>query len=122
MLLFLEIYSTVVCVLRALCVRGSAQLLRSDLIEGNTKCRPLEKLPEMNFAAGVYLSEPPCYTLCTYIYTNTCTYSHREGGSVEPKRRGEGQQWRVQIKKLGLKYQHNLKGQCHEIFCFWFFS
>jgi hypothetical protein len=30
-----------------------------------------------------------------------------KGGSVEPERRGEGQQGRVQITKLGRKYQHN---------------
>jgi hypothetical protein len=29
------------------------------------------------------------------------------GGRVEPERRGEGQQGRVQIPNLGLKYQHD---------------
>ncbi len=62
-----------------------------------------------DFAAGVYLSEaqnpPPPYTLYTWIQY---TYSHREGGGgVEPMRRGEGQQGRVQIKELGWKYQHD---------------
>jgi hypothetical protein len=56
-----------------------------------------------DFAAGVYLSEArtpyPPHTLYTCIQH---TYSHREGGGrVEPERRGEGQQERVQTTKLG---------------------
>jgi hypothetical protein len=47
----------------------------------------------------------PTYTLYTCIQY---TYSYREGGGrVEPVRRGEGQQGRVQITKLGRKYQHD---------------
>ncbi len=60
----------------------------------------------MDFAAGVNLSEAqnpihPPYTLYTCIQY---TYSHREwglGGRVEPERRGEGKQGRVQFSKLG---------------------
>jgi hypothetical protein len=48
---------------------------------------------------------PPAYTLYTCIPVYSIrTYSHREwgeGGSVEPQRKGEGQQF----TKLGLKYQ-----------------
>ncbi len=57
--------------------------------------------PVRDFAAGVYLSEakipipPPPYTL----YAST--YSHREGGRVEPERRLEEQQ----LTKLGWKIQ-----------------
>ncbi len=53
-----------------------------------------------DFATSVYLSEalnpipPPPYTLYTCIQH---TYSHREGGRVDPERRGEGQHRRVQI-------------------------
>jgi hypothetical protein len=43
---------------------------------------------------------PPPFTLYTCIQY---TYSHREGGRVEPERRGEGQQF----TKLGGKYQHD---------------
>ncbi len=46
----------------------------------------------------------------------TCTYSCREGGSVEPERRGEGQQGRVQSTELGRKYQHDLKVHKNEDF------
>jgi hypothetical protein len=65
-----------------------------------------------DFTAGVYLPEvqnpipapPPPYALYTCIQY---TYSHREGGrgTVEPERRGEGQQF----TKLGRKYQHDCR-------------
>jgi hypothetical protein len=57
----------------------------------------------MDFAAGVYLSEAqnpipsPHYTLYTCIQY---TYTDREGGTVEPERRLEGQQF----TKLSRKY------------------
>ncbi len=47
------------------------------------------------------------FTLNTWIQY---TYLHREGGEggrVEPERRGEGQQGRVQITKLVWIYQHD---------------
>ncbi len=52
-----------------------------------------------DLAAGVYLSEDqnPMYTSIQYAH------SHREGGGVEPERRGKGQQF----TKLGRKYQHD---------------
>ncbi len=47
--------------------------------------------------------QPCCYTL--YI---SCTFLHKEGEMrVETERRGEGQQGRVPITKLGRKYQHD---------------
>jgi hypothetical protein len=63
---------------------------------------------EKDFAAAIYLSaEPPLpYKLYTYIYPYL--YLFTQGGRrVEPERRGEGQQGRVQITKLGRKYQHD---------------
>jgi hypothetical protein len=60
-----------------------------------------------DFEADVYLPEsqipipPHPYTL--YVACIQYTYSHREGGEgkrVEPERRGEGQQGRVQITQL----------------------
>ncbi len=60
---------------------------------------------QMDFAAGVYLSEtqspipPLTHSMCIQY-----TYSHCEGGwRVEPERRLEGQQF----TKLGGKYQHD---------------
>jgi hypothetical protein len=45
-------------------------------------------------------------TKCTYIYP--FLYLFTQGGRrVEPERRGEGQQGRVQITTLGRKYQHD---------------
>jgi hypothetical protein len=62
-----------------------------------------------DFAADVYLSEaqipipPPPHPYTLYVACIQYTYSHREGGEgerVEPERRGEGQQGRVQITQL----------------------
>ncbi len=60
---------------------------------------------EGDFAAVIFLSEaqPPVYT---YIPIHVLMHTGK-GGSVEPVRRGEGQQGRVQITKLGWKYQHD---------------
>jgi hypothetical protein len=68
----------------------------------------LSKKIYMDFAAGVYLSEPqnpippppPLYTLYMCIQH---TYSHMGGGDgrVKPEKRLEGQQF----TKLGRKYQ-----------------
>jgi hypothetical protein len=52
----------------------------------------------------------PLHTM--YITTPVLIHSGkgRGGGSVEPVRREEGQQGRVQITKLGRKYRNDLKG------------
>ncbi len=54
--------------------------------------------------------DPEPYNSHSPLHTVSCIqygYSHREGGGeVEPERRGEGQQGRVQITKLGWKCQH----------------
>jgi hypothetical protein len=54
---------------------------------------------EREFAAAIYLSKAPSRdTLYPYLYIFT---QGRGGGNVEPERRGEGQQGRVQIANLG---------------------
>jgi hypothetical protein len=58
------------------------------LIEGNAKCRH----PLRDFAAGVYLSE----------VQKQYTYSHWEGGRVEPGEKGIG----ATVQSWGRKYQH----------------
>jgi hypothetical protein len=51
-------------------------------------------------SVGPRTHSPPSYTLYTCIQY---TYSHREGGRVEPERRLDGQQF----TKLGGKYLHD---------------
>jgi hypothetical protein len=61
-----------------------------------------------------YLSEAqkephtrPHYTLYPCIQYTHSQREEGEGGGVKPERRGVGQQGRVQITKLGSKYQHD---------------
>ncbi len=76
------------------------------LIEGNAKFRHLSKLSSKGILWQMFICPrpktphpPPLHT----VYVYTVTYSHREGGRVEPERRLEGQQF----TKLGRKYQHD---------------
>jgi len=77
------------------------------LIEGIAKCPHLKKLTCKGTLRQVFIClrprtpyPSPPYTLSTCIQYH---YSHREGGEVEPERRGEVQQF----TKLGRKYQHD---------------
>ncbi len=82
---------------------------RIRLIEGNAKCRHLKKLTckgTCGRCLSVWGPEPHNhhpYTLYTCI--STVYLFTQGGGRVEPERRGEGQQGRVPITKLGWKYK-----------------
>ncbi len=78
----------------------------------NEKCRLLEKLTCIGTLrhASVYLSVaqnpmPLFLTHCIRVYS--ILIHTGKGGGVEPESRGEGQHRRVQIPKLGRKYQHD---------------
>ncbi len=91
------------------CILYDVHRRKIRLIEGNTKCRYLQKKLPVKGLCGRYLSvwgpdpiSPPPYTLYTciqYIHTG----KGWEGGRLEPERRFEWQHF----KKLGLKYQHD---------------
>ncbi len=82
-------------------------------IDTKAKCRHLKKWVCKGTLRQVFIcwgpkphTPPPLHMI--YVYTFTCTqynFSYREGGRVEPERRGKGQQKRVQIPKLGWNYQ-----------------
>ncbi len=87
--------------------------IKIRLIEGNAKCRHLKKSTCKGTLRQVFIClrlsnpypPPRIYTL----YVNTLyllTHGRGVGGEVEPERRGEGQQGKVQITQLGWKYQH----------------
>ncbi len=85
------------------------------LIEDNAKCRHLKKWPGKglcgsNFSVrGPLLSSIPPPSLLHNFYRYISLLIHTgKRGSVEPESKGEGQQGRVQITKLGRKYQHYL--------------
>ncbi len=83
---------------------GSARR-KIRLIEDKAKCRHL--LPVKGLCGrcisvwGQNPIPPPLHIV--YVYTVYTTYSHREGGRIEPERRLEGHQF----TKLGRKYQHD---------------
>jgi hypothetical protein len=81
------------------------------LLKGNAKCRHLKNWPVKGLC-GRYLSEaqkslPLPLTHCIRVFGIFIHTGKGEGGRVEPERRGEEQQVRVQIKRLGWQYQHD---------------
>jgi hypothetical protein len=77
------------------------------LIEGNEKYCNLKKSPCKGTSRHVFIclrhrtQHPSPLTHCTGVYS-ILLHTGKEGGGVEPERRGEGQQY----TKLGRKYQH----------------
>jgi hypothetical protein len=74
------------------------------LIEGNAKCRHLKNGLERDFASARFLTKAPSLTVHKYIYL----FTQGRGEDIgESERRGEGQHGKVQITKLGRRYQHD---------------
>jgi hypothetical protein len=76
-----------------------------DHVETKIKCRHLKKFICEGTLRQMFICLRP---RTPFLPTTHCirvqyTYSHREGGRVEPERRLEGQQF----TKLGPKYQHD---------------
>jgi hypothetical protein len=82
------------------------------LIEGNAKCCHLKKLTCNGTLQQVFICLrpripylPPPHTLYTNILTNI---GKGRGGRAKPERRGERQEGREQITKLGWQHQYDL--------------